>query len=655
MSKQTFYVTTPLYYVNAKPHLGTLYSTLLADVAARWQRFAGKNVFFLTGTDEHGQKMADSAADAGLSPQQFVDRMVPVFQEVWKQYGISYSHFIRTTDSSHKQTVIYWIERLKKQGDIYKDSYEGLYCVPCETFVTSEHAVKEGAASLCPSCHRSIDILSEKNYFFRLSAYADKLLAFYKQNPSFITPKERLNEVISFVRGGLKDLSLSRKSVGWGIPFPGDSEHTVYVWCDALMNYVSALGYLRFGEKSAPLFQTFWPAHMQVMAKDIVKFHAVYLPAFLMAAGVEPAKQLLVHGYILVDDDKMSKSKGNVFDPVVLAKDFGVDPVRYYLTRYMVPTHDGNFSLEGLARRVGADLANSLGNLLQRSASLALKYGFTESHPVSKWSDASLALRAQCAEVLNAYEREMNDAQFHNALAQVWKFIGKVNAYFHTQKPWLLAKENVSQFKEVIAATCQSLYVVAHLIAPVMPYKSKQLLAALGHTVKASKESLWENKWNVMCTLFVPREPLFVRPEIRKTEQMADIQEAKQTTVHSKEEKVVSTDHIAADAVITIEDVAKVELVVGEICVCESLEKSQKLYRLEVDMGAYGKRQVIAGIAQYFSCEDIQGKKAVFVANLKPRKMMGLESQGMILCARDGEKLTIITVDTSITNGTRLS
>ena len=291
-----FYVTTPLYYVNAKPHLGTLYSTLLADVAARWHRFSGDEVFFLTGTDEHGQKIADQAASHQMQPKAFVDSMIPAFKEAWERYAISYDFFIRTTDAAHKQAVTRWIEQLQAQGDIYKAVYEGLYCTPCETFVTAEQAIEVEGQSCCPSCHRGLAKIAEENYFFRLSAYQDRLLTFYQENPDFIMPKERTNEILSFVRGGLRDLSISRRSVEWGIPFPGDPNHTVYVWGDALMNYVSALGFLQRGSKHSDKFSTFWPADLQVMAKDIVKFHGVYFPAFLMAAGVKPAKQLLVHG-----------------------------------------------------------------------------------------------------------------------------------------------------------------------------------------------------------------------------------------------------------------------------------------------------------------------------------------------------------------------
>ncbi|MGD1997702.1 MAG: methionine--tRNA ligase [Candidatus Dependentiae bacterium] len=666
MSKKTFYVTTPLYYVNAKPHLGTLYSTLLADVAARWHRFSGDEVFFLTGTDEHGQKIADAAAAAGTTPKAFADTVVPRFKEAWERYGITHDHFIRTTDDAHKKTVLAWIEKLQAQGDIYKDSYEGLYCVPCETFVTPEQVVEKEGEQVCPSCARGLQTIAEENYFFRLSAYQEKLLAFYEKNPDFIQPKERINEVLSFVKSGLRDLSLSRKSVSWGIPFLGDPEHTVYVWGDALMNYVSALGFL---QEDDARFTQFWRANLQVMAKDIVKFHAVFFPAFLMAAGIDPAQQLLVHGYLLVDNDKMSKSKGNACDPLEMADAYGVDQVRYYLTRHMPTTQDGNFSLEEMAQRIGSDLANSLGNLLQRTASLALKYGATDSLPPAEWSDASAALREQCGQMIVAFSDAMDANQFSVAYAALWKFIGQVNAYFHEQQPWKVAKEERNgspslvegpSFSEIIAAGAQSLYVIAHLIAPVMPFKAQQLLAALGHTTTVSREELRSNNWATRCTLHVPQEPLFIRPEVPKKESLAETKKMseKELSKEATNESMPKTEAPAVpqtpDNVITFDYFLKVELVVGQIIACESVPKSKKLYQMQVDMGSYGTRQILAGIAQFFAPEDLIGKRGTFVANLAPRQMMGTYSEGMMMVGKDGDKMSLLSVSDDIAVGTRL-
>ncbi|MDQ5940745.1 MAG: methionyl-tRNA synthetase, partial [Candidatus Dependentiae bacterium] len=626
--KKTFYITTPIYYVNAKPHIGTLYSTLLADVLARWQRFNGKEVYFLTGTDEHGQKIAQQAAAAEMAPQQFVDQMIPAFQSVWQRYELSYDRFIRTTELAHKQTVVRWIDQLIAKGDIYKARYEGLYCVPCETFVTQEQALPGEDGPLCPSCTRGLQKISEENYFFKLSAYQERLLAFYEQNPNFIHPKERINEILSFVKGGLKDLSISRRTVEWGIPFPSDPEHTVYVWGDALMNYVSGLGYLHTGPDAGTRFAQFWPADVQVMAKDIVKFHAVYFPAFLMAVGVQPARRLLVHGYLLVDNYKMSKSKGNALDPVELADQFGVDQIRFYLVRHMPTNHDGNISIPDIVSRIESDLANNLGNLLQRAASLALKYSATEIVPQKKWSEQSMALREACMEMLGEFQVLMDGLQMSQAYGALWAFITKVNVYFHEMEPWKKAKEDPAQFAEILAAAAQSLYIVGHLISLVMPYKSKQLLASLGHTLIAKKETIFACAWNVPCTYFVPREPLFVRPELpdmyKTTEVVAEIAAVSEKPAVVSAPKVAATlsdvakkeGGLAQDGLITIDDLVKVELVVGRIVSCVRVEKSDKMLCMQVDLGSYGNRQILAGVGQSFTPEQLIGRCALFVANL---------------------------------------
>ncbi|MDQ5890905.1 MAG: methionyl-tRNA synthetase [Candidatus Dependentiae bacterium] len=666
--KKSFYITTPIYYVNAKPHIGTLYSTLLADVIARWQRFKGNEVYFLTGTDEHGQKIAQQAALAEMHPQQFVDQMIPAFQSAWERYELSYDRFIRTTELAHKQTVVRWIEQLIAKGDIYKARYEGLYCVPCETFVTQEQAVVVEGEQTCPSCFRGLQKISEENYFFRLSAYQEKLLAFYEQNPNFIHPKERINEILAFVKGGLKDLSISRTTVEWGIPFPSDPEHTVYVWGDALMNYVSALGFLHTGPQAGSRFAQFWPADVQVMAKDIVKFHAVYFPAFLMAVGVQPARRLLVHGYLLVNNDKMSKSKGNALDPLKLADHFGVDQIRFYLVRHMPTNHDGNISVPDIVSRIESDLANNLGNLLQRAASLALKYSATEVVVPKTWSEESKKLHEACNEMLGEFEVLMDGLQLSQAHAAIWAFITKVNVYFHEMEPWKKAKENPAQFSETLAATAQSLYIIGHLISSIMPYKSKQLLASLGHTLSATKEQIYACKWNVPCTYFVPREPLFVRPELpieykeaaAELEALAPPQSQPAVKVTHPVTPVVAavsrsnSEGAAEDGFITIDQLVKVELVIGSIVSCVRVEKSDKMLCMQVDLGSYGVRQILAGVGQSFTPEQLTGKRGLFVANLPPRKMLGMLSQGMMLIAKDGDKISLVSVDDAIAPGSRL-
>jgi len=654
MKNNKFYVTTPIYYVNAKPHLGTLYSTLLADVTARWNKLQGKDVFFLTGTDEHGQKVAQRAQDLGKSPHELADSMIPLFKNTWKTFEIEYDKFIRTTDPDHQKAVVAWIKKLQDNGDIYKSHYSGWYCVPCETFVAvaGDEAVKDDAGNyLCPSCSRKLQEVEEESYFFRLSAYQDQLLKFYEENPNFITPKERANEVLSFVKSGLKDLSISRKTVSWGIPFPNDPEHTVYVWGDALNNYISAIGYGKDDAKSKKNFEHWWPADLHIMAKDIVRFHAVYWPAFLMAAGLPMPKKLLVHGYVLIDEKKMSKSLGNAVDPHQLADWYGAESVRYYLVRQMAVTQDGHFSLKDLEERIGADLSNNLGNLLNRTLTLALNNGLEKVAPVKTLEASSAALKEKCEEAFRSYWEGMNHSQYHIALADLWTFVSQVNAFFHEQKPWAVAKENKELFAEIISSVCHSLYSIALMLWPIMPKKMEELLSCLGHEFDKTKnydEALRKNLWNKTFVLKKTDKPLFPRHESHVVVDEVEQESGKESKKQAKASKTPEP--------ISIKDVAKVELLVGTITSCEPLSGSDKLYKMSVDLGKRGVRTILAGVAKFFKPEDLIGKQGVVVANLAPRKMMGTESQGMMLFAKDDQgNFEMVTVAKGIENGTRLS
>lgn len=643
-----FYITTPIYYVNAKPHIGTLYSTLLADVEARWHKLLGQEVFFLTGTDEHGQKVQEKAEQLGMDPKAFVDSMIPAFQESWKLYYIEYNRFIRTTDLDHKNAVFAFLNKLKESDDIYKSSYTGLYCVPDETFVAPEAAVANG--NKCPMCNRELREVAEESYFFRLSAYQDKLLAFYENNPDFVVPRERLNEVISFVKSGLKDLSISRKTVKWGIPFPGDPEHTVYVWGDALTNYISALGYGHDNPDAAKNLDAWWPADFHVMAKDIVRFHAVYWPAFLMSAGLPLPKHLLVHGYILMGDQKMSKSLGNAIDPMTLAQNYGVDQVRYYLMRQMPITQDSHFDLKSLEEHINADLANTLGNLLRRITGLAVQNNMTTINPQTTWEPVSLTLKLKAEEAFRIYWEEMNKGYFHIALAELWKFIFSVNAYVQEQQPWVLAKKNPALFQEVLSVVCHSLYTIGVLLWPVMPKKSEELLGALGVQLKIGtnyEEILRKNAWDMTFTLDPQEQPLFARIE-PKTDLVQDSSPSKDSS--AEENKPVQSESI------TIQDFSKIELRVGTIMHCEPVSKSDKLLKSQVDFGEFGKRQIMSGVAQHFKPEELIGKQGIFVFNLPPRKMLGQESQGMLLFATDATgKMALTTVGKQVENGAKIS
>lgn len=637
--KNTFYVTTPIYYVTARPHLGSLYSTVIADVLARWHKLRGCETFMLTGTDEHGQKILQAAEKAGKDPKKFVDGFIDSYKQTWTDYEIDYNYFIRTTDREHVQAVQAWLQKLIDQGDIYKDYYKGWYCTPCETYLTEkelEEQLQAGAKEpVCMSCHRNLQYVEEESYFFRLSAYQDRLLQFYKQHPNFIVPKERMHEIVSFVERGLKDLSVSRTTISWGIPFPNDTKHVAYVWADALNNYITAVGY---GENARQAeFKKWWPAQVHVLGKDIVRFHAVYWPAFLMASGLELPEQLLVHGWIKVNDQKMSKSLGNVVDPEELRAAYGADNVRYYLMRHIAITQDSSFSTADLEQSINSELANDLGNLLNRVVALAHKNGLDRVIPPKVWSQDVLELRDNCWTMVKNAQEYMDNFVIHMALGEIWKFINQLNAYVHKHEPWKLVKTDKEKFDEIISASCHGLYVVGNLLWPIMPEKMTELLHALGLDPQFNSDilhKLEEDLWIESFTL-QPAHPLFKRIEITKPEESPKVME--------------SQSHI------TIDDLIKVELRVGTIIEVEPIEQSDKLYKMQVDLGTLGKRQILAGVRKSFTQDYLIGKQAVFVTNLQPRKMVGLESQGMMLVAKDAEgNLQLSTVGQPVENGTRL-
>ncbi len=646
---EKFYVTTPIYYVTAKPHVGSLYTTVIADTVARWQRLQGKNVFFLTGTDEHGQKVAQAAADAGKSPKTFVDDVSAAYKAMWQHYNLSYTEFIRTTDENHKKGVYAWIAKAQEKGDIYKSYYEGWYCQPDEAFVADKASIPSNEPPLCPLCGRTTISASEESYFFRLSAYQDRLLEFYKHNPDFITPKERLNEVISFVEAGLKDLSISRTSVTWGIPFPGDPQHVIYVWIDALMNYLTAIGY-GDPEKTANVNQ-WWPADLHCMGKEIVRFHAAYWPAFLMAADMPLPKKLLVHGWITVDGEKMSKSRNNVVDPTLLAEQYSVEPVKYYLLRKIPVTHDGDFSYHSLESVINSDLVGGLGNLLNRMLLLAEKHGIQTVTLPTAWSLESAALRTTANETLQLYITSMETYQFHIALTQLWTFVNSVNAYFHAHEPWRLATTDKHKFIEVVSATCHSLRTIGILLSPIMPQKMAILLQSIGVSLDHTKPHFGHNitAWDSFFTL-TKTAPLF-----------AKIEQKKDTSCTAEPAATPNTTLLKAQiAAPTIESVSidianQLALVVGTITKAELVAKSEKLLALQVDFGHRGTRSVLAGIRAWYKPDELVGKQAVFLYNLKPRSILGLTSEGMLMCAeREDGSVTFVTPAVSVPNGSRL-
>lgn len=647
MKKNSFYVTTPIYYVTAAPHLGSLYSTLLADVVARYHKLLGKDVFFLTGTDEHGQKVAEAAKKAGKSPKDFVDGFIPAYTDMWKLYNIEYNKFIRTTDDYHVHAVQTWISRLMAQGDIYKGEYVGWYCTPCETFVTDKDSAPELTEVTCPSCLRPTNQLSEECYFFRLSAYQDRLLELYEKHPHFITPKERMQEVVSFVKEGLKDLSISRTTVTWGIPFPGDNKHVTYVWADALNNYITGIGYGVSGKDTD--FNHWWPANMQILGKDIVRFHAVYWPAFLMASGLQMPETLLVHGWIKIGDQKMSKSLGNAIDPLSLATQYGVDQIRYYLTRKMAITQDSQFSIADIEQSINSELANDLGNLLNRCLILAHKYHYTQVQAPAVWSPRAQALQKSCDVMIKEATTLIEEGFFYRAVNRIWEYINQVNAYLQATEPWKTANTNQVAFQESIAATAYSLRAIGLMLWPVMPEKMQKLLSSIGYEIQPTVTHnliVRDSVWMGSCSLHLT-ETLFQKYEIKPTEKV------NQQELKSMEESVKKEQQLAS-AHITIDDFAKVDLRVGLIEQAEVVEKSDKLLKLQVDFGDLGKRQILSGVRKYLVPEDLMGKKGVFVVNFPPRLMMGMESQGMMLTAESNGKLSILNPGIDTTPGTKI-
>lgn len=641
--KNSFYITTPIYYVTAKPHLGSLYSTVIADVLARYNMQRNKDVFFLTGTDEHGQKIAESSAAAGKEPAVFVESFIPKYKEIWKLYNIDFTFFMRTTFDFHKKAVQQLLLQLLDQGDIYKSIYEGWYCVSCETFAAQKSESKEAVP--CPTCARTTKLLSEESYFFKLSAYQDRLLQFYKNNSDFIIPKERSAEVIQFVKEGLKDLSISRTTVSWGVPFPNHPEHTVYVWIEALCNYITAIGYGQ-KEKQAS-FEKFWPADVHVIGKDIVRFHAVFWPALLFAAKVQPPKQLLVHGWITVNHQKMSKSFGNVVDPEELAKKYHVDTIRYFLLRYLPINQDGDFSYQELEKHITADLANDLGNLLQRLVTLYLKIDLKELHGdpvaglISTQKHATLLMVAD-------FENAMAQGQFHMALSIVWKYIHQLNSFFHSNEPWKHAKENKNFTAEILWVTSYGLYITALLLFPFMPEKMKNLLESLGINYNPKEQHIHEIIKGNWAQRFVLKQiPLLFEKYISEEKQ-----EIKNTNTEKRAEtrlEFVKTNNISFDTF------ASIELLVGTIIDCKEVQKSNKLLLLSVDFGLHGKRQIVSGIKEYFKPENLINQQAVFVYNLEPKNIFGYESHGMILLATDTKGIkSLIQPTMMVESGTQL-
>jgi methionyl-tRNA synthetase len=630
-----FYITTPIYYVNDYPHIGHAYCTICADAFARYHRLKGDATYFLTGTDEHGQKVEKAAAAEGIAPQELADRVVARYHQLWKKLGITHDDFIRTTQARHKAGVLDILKRLQDAGDVYKASYRGPYCVSCEAFFPESQVVDGN----CPDFGHPVTVLAEESYFFRLSRYQEPLLRLYDERRDFVLPESRMNEVRSFVEGGLRDLSISRTSISWGIPFPGDEKHVLYVWLDALSNYVTALGY---GSDDPIRYRTYWPADVHLIGKDILRFHAVYWPAFLMSAGLPLPRHVFGHGWWMKDASKMSKSFGNVVDPGPYLEEFGADAVRYFLLRDKPIGTDGSFSDESFLDRLNADLANDLGNLASRLTNLL------ERQAAGRVGPGDGSLRALTEATVEAYQRGMDALSPRDALNELWQLVSSLNKFLVEREPW--TKPGAAESLDTLSECARSLRAVALCLGPAMPGAAAEITAALGFEPTDFVNFGWDDRQKSPAR---KRTGLF--PRVDKAEYFGRLgrdranettsQRANEEEKKMEEQEKVARAEPAKPDLLTIDEFRRVELRAGKIVEAERVPKSNKLIRMIVDFGAE-RRQIVGGIGKKYAPEQLVGRTCPFVVNLQPAKLMGVESNGMIMAGNlDGEPILLLFLE----------